>query len=169
VFAPRHPWFPVFAQVDLKDAVITIKDGGSQTAIVKVGEGTVSYTERQVVEYTLDKGSLDEVRLGDESPLEVTMGFTWQYIQNFSTGAAPTIEETIKGTGQASAWVSTDADTCRPYAVDIEIDLNPTCSASHQTITLPDFRWEQMDHDVRAGTVQLTGKCNVLVPTVVHA
>ena len=33
----------------------------------------------------------------------------------------PTIEDVLKRTGPAAAWVSTDSDACRPFAVDVVI------------------------------------------------
>jgi len=56
-------WSPVFAQIDLKNATLKIKDGGTNEMEVTLGEGNLVYTERQNVEYTLDRGTLDEVRL----------------------------------------------------------------------------------------------------------
>ena len=164
-------WSPVFAQIDLKNATIRIKDGGANSLTIKVGEGNLTFTESRNIEYTLDRGNIDEVRQGDQVPMDVRLDFVWEYLKGASgSGATPTVEDALKKRGAAAAWVSTDADTCRPYAVDLEIEYLPTPSTcgDKETITLPDFRYESLDHDLRAGTVALTGKCNAVEATVVR-
>lgn len=172
-FILANTWLAAFAQIDLKNATIKIKDNGSNEMTVTVGEGNLTYTERRNVEYTRDRGSLDEVRLGDEEPLEVRLDFVWEYIASgpvaTSTGAqTPTVEDALKQQGPAVGWVSTDSDTCRPYAVDIEIHYDPTPSScgDEEVILLQDFRYETLEHDLRAGTVALTGRCNVTEASV---
>jgi len=170
-----NPREAVFAQIDLKDAVVSIKDGGGNSITVKIGEGNLTYTEARNMQYTLDRGILDEVREGDEVPLNVSMDFTWEFLSSPSSastasGGTPTIEDALKNAGAAANWVSSDADECRPYAVDIEILYTPNCSTGDtETITLPDFRWENLNHDLRAGTVAVTGQCNVTTATRVRA
>ena len=161
-------WEPVYTQIDLKRAVIILKDGGvgtdQQTLEVTIGQGNLTYTERRNIEYILDRGQLDDVREGDEVPVDVNMDFIWDYITGGSaTGAIPTIEDVLKQEGAAADWVSTDADTCRPYAVDIEITYTPVPASCGdvEVITLQDFRHEELAHDLRAGTVAASGRCNV--------
>ena len=164
-------WIPVFAQIDLKNCQISIKDGGSGVLIVKVGEGNLTYTESRNMQYTLDRGKLDEVREGDEVPMDVKLDFTWEYLRGKSGTTVPSVEEALKNIGEAAAWVSSDADACRPYAVDIEIVYTPSplgCGDS-ETITLIDYRYEKLDHDLKAGTVSTSGKCNVTQATVVRS
>ena len=164
------PQEPIYAQVDLKDATIKIKDGtGTPNAItIKVGEGNLTWSEKVTREYTLDRGLLDEVRDGDQVPVELSMDFVWEYIRGVvATTGTPSVEDALKKINGASAWISTDADLCRPYAVDIEITVTPNCtSGDHEIITFSDFRYEQLDHDLRAGTISMTGRCNITKPTV---
>lgn len=159
-------------QIDIKKATIKVKGGNSGQEIeVKIGEGNVSWTERRNIEYTLDKGSLDEVREGDEVPVELSLDATWEYIKGTAaTDGTPSIEDALKQVNAASGWVSSDADTCRPYAVDIEILYEPTPSScgDKETITFSDFRYEQLDHDLREGTISVSGQCNITKPTVVR-
>jgi hypothetical protein len=171
-------WTPVYLQIDLKDVTMKIKDGtGTPLEItIKIGEGNLTYTESRTMEYTLDRGTLDEVREGDEVPMDVSFDFVWEYIigDDTTTTNTPTIEDVLKRQGLAAAWVSTDADGCRPYAVDIEIKHSPSCTAGapakdEETITLPDFRYETLEHDLRNGTVSVTGRCNAKVATVSRA
>ena len=132
----------------------------------------LSYTERKNIEYTLDRGLLDEVREGDQVPMEVRIDFIWDYLRgNPASTSTPTVEEALKNIGNASEWVSTDSDACRPYAVDLRVTYQPTpwSCGDQEVITLQDFRYEQLDHDLRAGTVSVSGRCNVTDATVVRS
>ena len=153
----------VFAQISLKFATIKLIDGTTPTAEeieIKVGEGNLTWTEAKTMEYLLDRTLLDEVRAGDEVPMDVSFDFIWDYLTG--SGGVPSIEDALKQVNGASTWISTDADLCRPYALDIQIEYIPTnCIAQDkEVITLPDFRYESLAHDLRAGTVACTGRCN---------
>jgi len=166
-----------FLVIDLKDVTIKIQDGATPTPneiAIKIGEGNLTYDENRNVEYILDRGRLDEVRLGDEVPVDVTFDFVWEFITgNTDTSTnLPTVEDALKQQGNAAAWVSTDSDACRPFAVDIILENVPNCSAPGQeqeTITLPDFRHDSLSHDLRAATIACTGRCNVVEATIVRA
>lgn len=174
-FLTATPRESVYAQIDLKDATVTIKDGGGNSLAIRIGEGNLTYNETRNMEYNLDRGTLDEVREGDQVPMAVSFDFVWEYLQGPSSastasGGTPTIEDALKNTGAAANWTSSDADACRPYAVDIEVLYVPNCATGDkETITLPDFRWESLNHDLRAGTVAVSGNCNVTSATVVRA
>lgn len=169
---------PVFLQIDLKQTLLKVKDGTTPTAneiTVKIGEGNLTYSENRTIEYTLDRGLLDEVRLGDETPMDVTFDLLWEFItgNTDSAGVPPTVEDALKQQNNASTWVSTDADQCRPYAVDIVIEHVPDCGNAfgqeQEFITLPDFRYETLDHDLRAGTIAVSGRCNAQTATIVRS
>lgn len=146
------------------DAVITI---GPHTLEVHIGEGNAQWTEKRNIEYKKDRGRLDEVREGDQEPVEVRLDAMWEFLRSVSGADTPTIEEALKGIGAASAWVSSDPDTCRPYAVDIEIFYEPNCdNVYRERIILNDFRWESMEHDAKAGMINTQGKCNITQATV---
>jgi len=171
-------WVPVFIQIDLKQVELKLQDGDSPVneIIIKIGEGNLTYDENVTREYTLNRGLLDEVRNGDEVPMDVTFDFVWEFITGNldSAGVPPTIEDALKFKGNAAAWVSTDADACRPSALDIVLEHVPTCGAGAPTqeqeiITLPDFRYETLSHDLRAGTVACSGRCNATEATVVRS
>jgi len=161
-------WKAVFAQIDTKNAVITLRDGtGTPIEMtIKLGEGNLTYTESRTVEYTPDRGILDEVRLGDEVPVDVSLDSVWEYITGGTDTSTHTgtAEDFMKRRGVYATNVSTDADTCRPYAIDIVITYEPDCTTEilpNETIVLADFRYESIDHDFSAGTLAFTGKCNV--------
>ena len=154
-------------QIDLKQATVKIVDGTTPTPnelTVKIGEGNITWTETQEREYTLDRGNLDTVRDGDDTPVDMSMDATWEWLRSKAGDPDVTIEEALKQVGAASAWVSSAADACEPYAVDLVITYRPTCTAveTHfEVITIPDFRWESIEHDTAAGTLAVTGRANV--------
>lgn len=128
---------------------------------IKVGEGTVTYSEKRNMQYTLDRGKLDEVREGDEVPMDVKFDLIWDYIKGSSVALSPpSPEDALKKIGLASTWISSDSDACKPYAVDLVITYVPPCTGDQEEITLPDFRYESLDHDLKAGTISCSGKCN---------
>ncbi len=157
------------ADFNLKNAVLKIKDGTAVTPnelTVKLGDGNLSISEKKNREYRMNRGLLDTVRDGDDVPLEVSFDFRWQYLKA-STGDPVSIRDALTKTGEAADWVTTDSDTCAPYAVDLEFIWTPACAADDiETVTLPDFRYEDISYDAKAGTISVSGKCNVTVPTI---
>ena len=152
------------AQVDLKDAVVKIKDGGSEELTIKIGEGNLSWTETHNRTYVKDRGNLDTVKNGDEEPLDVKLTATWEYYKSTGSGDISP-DDAMLQRGGAAAWQSSDADLCAPYAVDIECVITPPCTGQTMTYTLPDFRVESVEFDLKAGTINLNGKCNIVAPT----
>jgi hypothetical protein len=153
-------------QISLRDATIQLKDGSSNNITVKIGQGNLTYTERRELEYITDRGSLDTVRQGDDQPVEVRMDFQWDQLTDSSGGTA-TVEDALKQEGGAAGWTSSDtANACNPYAVDLEVTVAPGCTGmATNVITFPDFRWDQLDHDLPAGTVSCVGRSNATEAT----
>jgi hypothetical protein len=158
---------------DLRDSVITISDGTGtpETITVKIGSGNIAYTERLEREYRLDRRLLGTVRAGEDVPLEISFEFEYEYIKgSAASGADPTIEEALKKTGNASAWISTDSNQCAPYAVDLIVAFSPCAPYEEaETVTFSDFRYEELSYDTTAGQVSCRGRCNVTQPTAVRA
>jgi hypothetical protein len=165
--------------IDLKNTAIKLLDGTTPTALeleIKIGEGNVTWDETRNVEYILDRGRIDEVRLGDEVPMDINFDFIWEFLSGdtSSAGALPTVEDVLKNRGNASTWISSDPDTCRPFAIDIVLENIPPCGtggspAEQEIITLPDFRYTSLSHDLRAATVAVTGQSNATEATSVRS
>lgn len=154
------------AQIDLKNATIRFKDAGSNELEVKIGEGNLTWTEKVNRIYTKDRGILNDVRDGDEEPVEVSIDAIWEFLKA-DTGNPPSPIDVLKQRGEAAGWVSTDDDVCRPFAVDIEIEYEPPCGGEdREIITLSDFRYEQLQYDLRNASIAVSGKCNVTEATV---
>jgi len=136
---------------------------GGRRLEIKVGEGNVNYTETMTREYIRDRGNLDTVRDGDDEPMDVTFDFVWEFLTAVGGSAVPTIEEVLKQNGEASTWLTTSADACEPYCVDIEIFYDPGCGGENtEEIVLPYFRYEKLDHNITDSQVSCTGKCNAV-------
>jgi len=154
---------PALTEAVVDTAVITFS---GRTLEIKIGEGNLTYNEQRTMEYVLDRGILDNVREGDDVPMDISLDFVWEFL-TASTGGTPTIEDAFKNRGEAADWTSSDSDACRPYAVDVEIEHVPPCGNQEpETVLLPDFRWESFNHDLRAATVAVSGKCNAKVAVV---
>lgn len=145
------------------NAVITF---GGREMKIKVGDGNVTFSEKRMIEYKKDRGKLDTVRLGDEDPVDVKLDLRWEHLSSESGAEIPTPREALRKEGPASDWVSSSSDPCEPYAVDIEIRYSPFCTdQDKELILLPDYRWESLDMDAKAGTLSTSGKCNVIAVT----
>jgi len=167
------------AIITFRKARLYIKDGGVGTAQnsieVNLGEGSMSWTRARTVNYKMNRGALDEVTEGDDIPLEVTFSAQFlHYTANAVSGADPTPIDALWNEGAASAWVSSDSDTCRLPAVDLVLEYHPDCDPGTvkpwETITFPDFRIEGERGDVSMddGTLEFSGKCNAVKPTAVR-
>lgn len=158
--------------MDLKNCYIIFRDGTATPVelTVKVGEGNFTYSEKLEREYILDRGTLDSVRNGDEQPMDVSMDFTWDYIAGTGTTGNGTVEDFLKRANGFSANTSTDTATCSTYAIDIRIIHIPECDPGEaslycEVIDLSDFRYEELSHDVSAGSISCTGRCNTTSAT----
>ncbi len=145
-------------------AVITVT---GRTLEINVGDGNITWSDKKEFNYDLNRGNLDTVREGNQVPMDVAMNFVYDFIKAASGDTSPTPEEALKNIGLASTWESSSADACEPYAVDLEIEHTPVCSGvDKERITLPDFRYESLDHDPREAAISATGRCNATAATV---
>jgi len=152
----------ISANVPAQTDVITFQ---AQRVAVTIGEGNLSYTEAQNMDYTLDRGNLDTVRQGDDVPVDVTMEFSYEFVTT-GTGEVITPSDALKGIGEADEWVSSSSDLCEPYAVDIEIDRELSCgSVESENTILADYRWESLEFSLRDATISSSGKCNITTAT----
>lgn len=152
---------PALASSVADDAVITILPHDLNA---KIGEGNLTYDEKRTFKYFHDRGRLDTVREEEEVPVDVKLDFNWEFLK--SSGSEPvTIEEFFKQEGAAANFVTASTDKCEPYSVNIILINEPPCG-DKETIRLNDFRWESLAHDAKAGTVAVTGKCNVTRATL---
>ena len=133
-----------------------------QKLTIKVGDGTLKWDRNKKFDYMLDRGVLDTVREGDQVPLDVDFGFSYEQV-TADTDEPPTPEDAICKSGMANEWVSSaTGDPCAPYAINIVLEhLMPCGDVTDERITLPYFRCEKLSHDPKAATITASGKCNV--------
>lgn len=153
---------------DLKRMLVKIEDGDSNSVTVKIGDGNITWSEKKNREYMKDRGNLDRVRDGDEEPMEVSLEARYEYYKsNSGDGESISPVEAIKQQHAASAWVSVAANTCDPYAVDLVIEDDLSCGTTlDEKYVFPEFRYESIDFDPKAGTISFSGKCNAVEPIV---
>jgi hypothetical protein len=156
------------AVFDLKLATVTLQDGSGSpnTLAIRVGEGTLSYTEHKNRTYKKDRGKLYKVVNGDDEPIDVSFDLIWEYLRGDS-GKPPSPEDAMKQINNASSWVSTDTDTCSPYCIDIITVFSPACIVDKtEKIALPQFRYEQLQYNAKESMIAVSGKCNVVDATL---
>ena len=189
-------------KIDLKNCTLFIRQTTvSATApleadqgnfmIVKFGEGTFNFTIHKNMTYELDRGKLDDVRHGDEAPIDVSFGGKYESIMSapaVSNPAIPalrslyrnqlTIPEALRGKMfdgvTTHPWNNVNLErenwlTCTPYCVALELhnDLRRECpdtTALGEALLFRYFRAESIDPDMKAGTLSVTGKANILRP-----
>lgn len=167
---------PAFAVIDLKECTVKLRTFGGtdveQFLILKIGEGTFTWTEKKNMDYMLDRGTLNTVRAGDEEPVEWSLDVSWDWIQG--TSAAPVAD----GIGELTKYVEGDAthkttdtaDACAPHAFDIVVNYAPNCGAADaKDITLQHCRKENLQFDISNGTIALSGRANVTAATIATA
>jgi len=129
---------------------------------IKVGDGNITWTEKKPREYKKDRGKLDQVRNGDEEPIDVSLQLMYEEL-TASSGQPPTPEDALKRRGAAATWVSADTvDPCAPYCINIRLDHQPAgCTAfEKERVILPKFYYEELDHNPKDGMISAKGKCN---------
>ncbi len=101
--------------------------------------------------------------------MAVDIAFTFEYV-TASTGLTPTPVDALNRDGEASEWVSSSADLCEPYAVDVVILHCVPCGTDEdQEILLPDFRYESLDYSVNDAAISVSGQCNATRATVTRS
>lgn len=157
--------------ISFKYGKLQFKDGTGtpNTFTVIFGDGNFSYSEKKNREYILERGQMTGalVRDGDDEPVSIDITGSWTEMRAASGGAV-TLEEALKKVGAAASWTST-GDTCEPYAVDLVFEYGVECSGTlGHRLTFPDFRYEQLDYDAKAGTIKITGKAKCTEPTIIR-
>jgi hypothetical protein len=141
----------------------------NQRIEVQVGEGNMTWSETKEYEYLRERGDLDTVKEGDEQPVEMSLEFVYEYVKTQS-GQTITPVDAVKRAGEAAEWVSSAADLCEPYAVDILAKHCVPCGTDQdEDVRFNDFRYESLDFDVGEATIAVSGRCNVSEPTVTRS
>jgi hypothetical protein len=159
---------------NLKNATLTIGDNGSNTLVVPIEEGNLSWTESDGAAVVMNRGVISHRAVTSEVPL--TWGFTAKYVAikgRTTSGADPTVYEAMHGTGNASDWVSTE--DCGAYAFDMLWTLASPCLASasdeQEVVTFPSCHTGQyqVDEGEEFNTIAFSGDALATKPTSVRS
>jgi len=157
-------------QIDLKNTTITLRDAGVNSLVVKVANGVFNWSETKNRKYVTAREDLDTVVDEVATPVEIRFDLIWEFLRASAGSGTPTPHDVMKNRGEAAAWVSTDADICAPFSIDVELVHNPGCAGvQSETILFSDFRYEKLEQDPKAGTLSVSGKCNQVEPTVTRS
>jgi hypothetical protein len=127
---------------------------------IKIGDGTLDYTEKMAYLYDLDRGNLDQVREGNEEPMDVKIDAVYEHMTT-GTGENVAPRDAVRGIGAASEWVSSSPDKCEPYCIDIVVIYTPPCSTIQtETTLLAMFRCESLAVNFKDAKIAVSGKCN---------
>lgn len=140
------------------EAAITIQGRALE---VKVGDGNISYDTERQLEYELDRGKIDAVVEGDDTPVSVNLDLVYEFLTAATGANIPTPMDVLKQRGEAADWLSAGDDPCEPYCVAIEVDYEPPCDVYHEITPLPEFRAESISHDLQNATIAVRGQCKV--------
>lgn len=155
---------PVLTDAVVDDEVVTVSPAMLE---INTGEGTLTYDEKVDRQYMRNRGRLNLVRNGDEQPVDVKLDIIWEFITAVTGSGTPTPEDFLKKRGEASGLVTTADDECQPFSVDLQIVYTPNCGTEDvETIVLEEFRYETLNHDLKAGMLSVSGKCNRTEATV---
>ena len=139
----------------------TLKIGG---IAVEIGEGNLTYSEKRPLEYVTNGNAISEVREADEEALDLKIDITWKRVADDFEALIDKIDN------HSGTQTSSDAVECRPYAVDVVLTYPDACIVpTAKDINFDDFRYEQLDYDIKAGTISMSGKCNISFPTITTA
>lgn len=193
-------------RVDLRDAVlfvITSVAGPTSTGYstpnppdsiwgcVQFGEGNFTATMNDSADYVTDRGKLDDVRFGDEAPMDISFEgkFVGLRLPPYpNSGATYSLEEMVTGKimdnsdyggklgGLPEPWLIAESPTadltaCVPYCSWLELHINPRLSCPNQDIVgeaqlYRFFRAPTVQIDIDAGQVSVTGNAHILTPVV---
>lgn len=164
---------PILAAVTITPPLATadgLPEAGDTLAItgrclnIKVGDGNVTWDEITNYEYEQDRGDIDSVVLGDDEPLAVNLDMVYEYVTAVTGSGVPTPEDVLKRRGEAADWLSTGADPCELFCVDMEVDHVPPCAQEHELTTFREFRWDSVSHDFGQASLAVRARCNVIEP-----
>lgn len=150
-------------------AATAINTNPAHFVALKIGNGTVDFTQALDVQYTLDRGNLDTVKTGEDVPMEVSVDLTFEFFTGDKTDSNPSPVDALTQSGPASSWTSTDDDPlgCSPYSVDLEVEFNESCAAQlREFYVFQVFYWDDLNPTYKDGKITFKGKCNTIAPAI---
>jgi hypothetical protein len=160
--------------IDLKNCNLYILDAtGSNYIVVRIGEGTLTYSTKRDVQQRKSRGNLWQIREGEEQVTEVSFQFIWDSITS-SGDEPPTVEEALYGL--APGWTSASAgiDPNGPFTTNLQLVNQVPCYGIAggfitETFNFPIFSHESFDQSVKDSTVDCKGFSNRTKPIIVRS
>jgi len=153
----------------LRDAVLTVIDGTTPTpneVEVLVASGDLSIRETREYKEILDRGTLHQLKSGDEVPMDISFSARFHGYQVADSGENAI--EAIMGRGGASGYTSTLDATTNVYTTNLRWDLKDKDASTEETVTLSHFYPTSLEvsEGDDANTYTVTGRAFVTAPTI---
>jgi hypothetical protein len=116
---------------------VMFRDSKDNSVTFYVGEGSLTYTELPVYVYTLDRGALDTVHMGDEHPLEVSLDIYYDFVESAREDWLNILRETPVN----------------------ELDMVVLCEDGKE-LQFPGFNYNTIDYDLHHGALSISGRCS---------
>lgn len=128
---------------------------GQTPLILKIGTGKITWSEKQNLEYTHERGKLSPAALGtatigDDVPMDVSFDAVVEYYVGNAAAKSP------------REFLQVEGDNgCEPIAADIAVAIKECEDSKMGLFFLPGFRWETLNYDPSGGQMSVAGKCIV--------
>jgi hypothetical protein len=138
-----------------------------QRIFARIDDGAdFSYTESYDPQIDTERGFLSNAREGTEQPMTVSTAFVWDWFRA-STGGDVTFYEALNQLGEAASWITTAADPCEPYAVDLFLFDRPDCGSEQAEVYFfRNFMKTSVSPGLSSASVSLEGRCVAVRPDI---
>lgn len=152
---------------NLRDGVLKIKDGGSNSLTIPVDKGDLKFNVKEIAHIIRNRGVLHGMTRGQEEAVEVEFSFfftEWRGPTGSATDVSPV--DALKKQGNAASWASTLA--CGPYCTDLEYTITNPCSTGEDEVLLfSDFHADEVrfEEGEESNMISVKGIALVLQPS----
>lgn len=155
---------------NFRDGTLKIQDGTETPNEITVlyADGNLKWSETHEIKTILDRGSLSELKRGNDVPVSGSFSKKYDKIIARDTDAAPSVYEAVFGKGRAASWVST-SDYCGVYTCRLIWEIYDECLGETETITFEKCSFTKADveeaEEVNKQSFEFTD--NEIEPTIV--
>ena len=162
---PPVPQIPSVSVVrNLRDGVLTLRDGAGNHTTITLDSGGLKYGEATDPKLIKDRGALSHLRKGDDKLMDV--GFAIQFHDMYGQGTDVRAYEALKKLNNASSWTSTRGEDV--YTLTLDFDVLGTGNSLFERISFRDFWHEtiKLEEGEETDWLTVTGKAFRTQPTV---
>ncbi len=148
-----------------RDAVLSILDGAALDVEVGITDGDLSIKIAREVNVILDRGTLHELKLADDTPIEFSFSYK---LDGFESPSILTPYELFTKTGGASAATGTRDASTNVHTVNLQWELLDSAGILEETVTLDDCFFTNIDvaEQMPAGMVTISGRSFSTLPVI---